>query len=226
MKKIELIIDDSVKVKNGILCPDLKELCIGGWQGRISEITEDDDDNTTVRIEWDSITLKNMSDYYIDQSIEDGLDYSAMYLFPDEVELTKARDKEEDVEEVIENISKTHAWSYLGDVGKRIQKVLVDVDDDDEMAAFKAWENYLPKKLTFPFDAVITGGQDKGPLNSGDKVSVKRISLVENFYGIFVELRRGNNKYDHPLCDLEVIDGELSNFQAVNDYSTWFANHE
>lgn len=146
MKKNELKIDDSVKVKNGILCPDLKELCIGGWQGRISEIAEDDDDNIIVRIEWDSITLENMPDYYIDQSIEDGLDYSAIYLHPDEVELTQVRDKEEDVEEVIENISKTHAWGYLGEVGKRIQKVLVDIDDDDEMAAFKAWENYLAKK--------------------------------------------------------------------------------
>ena len=43
-----------------------------------------------------------------------------MYLFPDEVELMQARDKEEDVEEVIENITKAHDWSILGDVGKRI----------------------------------------------------------------------------------------------------------
>ena len=64
MKKNELKIDDSVKVKNGILCPDMEDLCIGGWQGRISEIAEDDDDNTIVRIEWDSITLKNIPDYY------------------------------------------------------------------------------------------------------------------------------------------------------------------
>lgn len=225
MNMNDLKIDDSVRVKNRILCPDMEDLCIGGWQGKISEITEGDDDNTTVRIEWDSITLKNMPDYYIDQSIEDGLDYSAMYLFPAEVELTQARDKEGDVEDVIEEIFKTHAWSYLGEVGKRIQKVLVDVEDDDEIAAFKAWENYLAEKLTYPFDAIITGGPDKGPLNSGDKVSVKKISHIEDFYGIFVELRRGSNKYDHPLCDLEVIEGELSNFQVVNDYSTWFANH-
>ncbi len=93
------------------------------------------------------------------------------------------------------------------------------------MAAFEAWKNYLVKTLTFPFDAIITGGPDKGPLRTGDKVSVKRISLVEDFYGIIVELRRGNNKYDHPLCDMEVINSESSNYQPVNDYCTWFANH-
>ena len=74
MKKNDMKIDDSVKVKNGILCPDLKDLCIGGWQGRISEIIEDDDGNIIVRIEWDSITLKNMPDYYIDQSDEEDQD--------------------------------------------------------------------------------------------------------------------------------------------------------
>ncbi len=225
MNKNDIKIGDSVKVKNGIPCPDLKDLCIGGWQGRISEITEDEEGNILVCIEWDSITLKNMPDSFIELCEEEGSEYNAMYLRPDEVELTEARDKKEDAEEVIEQISKTHAWSYLGKEGKRIQKVLADVDEDDEMAAFEAWANYLAKTLTFPFDAIITGGPDKGPLQTGDKVSVKRISLVEDFYGIIVELRRGHNKYDHPLCDMEVINSESSNYQPVNDYCTWFANH-
>lgn len=225
MKKNDIEIGDSVKVKKGTLCTEITNLCIEGWQGRVSEITEDEVDNMLVCIDWDSITLKNMPDSFIELCEEDGSEYNSMYLRPDEVELTQARDKEEEVEEVIENISKTHAWSYLGEEGKRIQKVLADVDEEDEMAAFEAWQNYLAKKLNFPFDAIITGGPDKGPLKTGDKVIVKRISLVEDFYGIFVELRQGRNRYDHPLCDMEVINTESSNFQPVNDYSTWYANH-
>ncbi len=115
MKKNDIKIGDSVKVKNGVPCPDQKDLCIGGWQGRVSEITEDGDGNFLVS------------------------EYNAMYLRPDEVELTEARDKEDD--------------------------------------------------------------------------------------GIIVELRRGHNKYDHPLCDMEVINSESSNYQPVNDYCTWYANH-
>jgi hypothetical protein len=225
MKKNDLKIDESVKVKNGILCPDQKDLSIGGWQGRISEITEDDDGNAIVRIEWDSITLKNMPDYYIDQSDEEDLDYSAMYLSPDVVELTQARDKKEDVAETIETISKTHVWGWLGEEGKRIQKVLFYVNEDDEMEALEAWENYLEKTLSFPFDAIITGDPDKGPLQTGDKVNVKRISLVEEFHGIIVELRRGHNKYDHPLRYMEVINPGSSNYQPVNDYCIWSGNH-
>lgn len=225
MKKNDMKIDDSVKVKNGILCPDLKDLCIEGWQGRISEITEDDDGNTIVRIEWDSITLKNIPDYYIDQSDEEDLDYSAMYLSPDEVELTKSRDKKEDVAETIETILKTRVWGWLGEEGKRIQKVLFYVNEDDEMEALEAWEKYLEKTLSFPFDAIITESSGRRQLKTGDKVSVERISLVEDFHGIIVALRLGRNKYDHPLCDMEVINSESSNYQPVNDYCTWYGNH-
>lgn len=191
MKKNNIEIGDSVKVKKGTLCTEITNLCIEGWQGRVSEITEDEVDNMLVCIDWDSITLKNMPDSFIELCEEDGSEYNSMYLRPDEVELTQARDKEE----------------------------------EDEMAAFEAWWNYLAKKLNFPFDAIITGGPDKGPLQTGDKVSVKRISLVEDFYGIIVELRRGHNKYDHPLCDMEVINTESSNYQPVNDYCTWYGNH-
>ena len=111
-------IDDSVKVKNGILCPDLKELCIWGWQGRISEIAE-----------------------------------------------------------------------------------------DDEMEALKAWEKYLEKTLSFPFDAIITESTGRRQLKMGDKVRVERISYVEELHGINVELSMGRNKYDHPLCDMKVASG-------------------
>jgi len=43
---------ESVKVKEGIMCPDLEGLCIGGWQGRISEIVFDSEDETSVLMEF------------------------------------------------------------------------------------------------------------------------------------------------------------------------------
>ncbi|SNQ59052.1 hypothetical protein MNV_1050012 [Candidatus Methanoperedens nitroreducens] len=33
---------------------------------------------------------------------------------------------------------KTHSWSWLGEEGKRIQKVLTGVDEEDEMETFRA----------------------------------------------------------------------------------------
>lgn len=222
--KNSLKIGDLVKVKEGTMCPDLEDLYIGEWQGRISEIIEDEDSNMLVCIEWDGITLKNMPSYFIDQSEEEGLDYTTMCLGVEEVESTESRDTKENTAEIVKNIQKNHFWSWLGEEGRRIQKVLSSVDEENVMEALEAWEKYHEKTLTFPFDAKVIGHQDKGPLRSGDKVSVKKISLIDDHYGIIVELRRGHKKYDHPLGDLEVINRDSPNFQPTKDYRVWFAN--
>jgi hypothetical protein len=51
------------------------------------------------------------------------------------------------------------------------------------MKALKAWQKYMEKTLTFPFDAEVSGYQRKGPLQLGDRVSVKKISNVLNKCG-------------------------------------------
>jgi hypothetical protein len=221
---LNLKIGDSVKVKEGLMCPDSEDLCIGGWQGTILEIGEDDSGNDLICIRWDSITLKNMPRYFIDRSEEERFEYARMYLWPEDVELAECRDTEEDAAKALAESSKRHSWSWLGEEGKRIRKVLADVDEKDIMESLKAWQKYLEKTLSFPFDAVVSGYQDKGPLQSGDRVSVKKISIVDDLYGVIVELRRGRKKYHHPLCDLEVINEDSANDQPVKDYCVWFAN--
>ena len=113
-KHSSLKIGDSVKVKEGMQCPDLEDLCIGGWQGRILEIGEDDSGNDLICIRWDSITLKNMPRYFIDQSEEEGFEYAKMYLGPEEVELAECRDTEEDVAKILAESSKKHSWRWFG----------------------------------------------------------------------------------------------------------------
>ncbi len=68
-------IGDSVKVKEGIMCPDDNSVCIGGWQGRVSDTEEDDN---IVKIHWDSITLKQLPREYIKKSEEEELDWTEM----------------------------------------------------------------------------------------------------------------------------------------------------
>ena len=158
------------------------------------------------------------------QSEEAGLEYARIYLWPEDVEFAECRDTEEEVAKTFAEGSKRHSWSWLGEEGKRIQRVLADVDEDNVVRALDAWQKYLEKTLTFPFDAVVSGYQDKGPLQSGDRVSVKKISIVDDLYGIIVELRRGRKKYHHPLCDLEVVKEDYANDQPLKDYCVWFAN--
>jgi hypothetical protein len=54
------------------------------------------------------------------------------------------------------------------------------------------------KKVTCPFDAEVSGYQRKGPLQLGDRICVKKISIVDDFYRVIVELRRRRKKISPP----------------------------
>jgi hypothetical protein len=215
-----LKIGDSVVVKPGVKDPDLG-INIEGWQGRIVEIEKKD---KIVGIAWDSMTLKNMPDWVIEKCEVEGLDWRQMSLGITEVELAEPRDTTNVVEKVIDKLESKHAWDHLGEEGKRIQAVLAGVDPNDEWAAVKAWEKHLREVLQFPFDAEVSEYQERGPLQSGDKVSVKGITTMEDLYGVIVEGRFGRKKYHFPLCDLKPIDKKQPNYQAVDDFAVWFAN--
>lgn len=221
-----LKIGDSVKVKPGVLDPDTGALSLEGWQGRIVDIRPQEEGKTLIDIEWDSRTLREMPKASIDACEEEGLSWTLMALYAEDLVLTTARDTPDDVKRAREELETAHIRSYtwLGEPGKRIQQILAGVDPDDEMEVIERWGEYLEQHLSFPFDAVVDEFQERGPLRDGDKVSVKRISLVDDFYGIIVELRRGRKKYDIPLCELAATNKQSPNAQLIQDYRVWFAN--
>jgi hypothetical protein len=222
-KRPEFKVGDSIVVKPATADPDFG-INIGGWQGRISGIDADKKGQISVSIQWDSITLKNMPGAVIEQCEERGLAWTEIVLAAKEVELTTPRDTEEDVAKAVAELATEYAWSYLGEQGKRIRQALVSVDPDHEMAALEAWEEYLEEHLAFPFVAKVDEWQDRGPLQAGDRVKVTGIGLVDDLYGIIVDLKHGRRKYAFPLCDLEVVDEDSPNYQIIRDYRVWFAN--
>ena len=211
---------DAVVVKPGTVAP-VFGADIGGWQGRVLEGPDDED---TVLIRWDSITLRNMPASLIEQCEAQRLDWAGMILEVQEIELTDPRDTEEDVARVVDEISRKYAWSFLGEEGQRIGKVLAGIDPHDEMALLDAWEDHLARHLVFPFEAEISEYQPRGPLRVGDQLTVRRISSVDDLQGIIVRVTHLRRQYAFPLCDLEVIDERSPNYQLVEDYAVWFAN--
>jgi len=211
-------IDDSVKVKEGIMCPDDESVCIGGWQGRISDIGDDG----IVEISWDSITLRQLPDEYIRQSETEGLDWAQMCLSIDEIEPAQARDSEAQAVAVAEEIENKVQWVDMGKEGERIAKVLADAaDGDDEI---EAWNKHLMQVLAFPFEAKVSEVQERGPLDYGDKVQVQGIVEADDLYGILVDVQCGRKHFVFPLCDLTVQDRKSANYTPVQDYCVWFAN--
>ena len=213
-------IGDSVKVKANVKDPDF-DIYIEGWQGRISGIEED---GNLIHFKLDSLTLDKMPDPFIDQCEEDGLDWTEMVLEASELEVSKPRDTEKDVKKKIKELSRKHAYSYLGEQGKRIQKVLKNINPDNVWKNMEAWGNHFKNVLQFPFEAEVSEVQDDGPLDAGDKVKVVEVTDVDDLYGVIVKVRQGRKGYYFPLCDLEVCDKKSSNYTPVNDYAVWFAN--
>ncbi len=82
---------------------------------------------------------------------------------------------------------------------------------------------HLTKSLLFPFDAEVYDAEP-GPVQIGDRVSVKGISGEDDLCGIIVAGKLGRRRYDLALCDLEVADAQSANHQVVDDYRTWFGN--
>ena len=212
-------IGDSVVVKAGVKDPDLSA-DIGGWQGRISEVKDDN----IVCINWDSITLNEMPTSVIKKCEKEGWGWDQMYLDISDIELTDPRDTNRDVKVIISKLRYEHAWVHLGEEGERIQSVLSGIASDDYSNAFKAWGKYLKKKLSFPFNAIVDEFQERGRMKAGNKVTVNRISDIDELNGILVDIEYKSKNYIFPLADLEVVGKSSSNYRPIKDYVIWFAN--
>jgi hypothetical protein len=207
-------------VKPGIADPDIG-YDIAGWQGRIIAIFDDEE---IVQIQWDSITLQSMSEEHIAWSEEEGLSWSEMNLAPEDVEPATARDTEEEVARVIDEITSRSGWFHIGgEQGRRIQAIVNSARSRDEFAIFHTWHAYLEKHLVFPFAARVQE-EMRGPVRQGARVNVLSITFLDETYGTIVAVKHKNGVHEVPLCDLEAVGTNAETRQMVDDYSVWFAN--
>ena len=161
---------------------------------------------------------------YFERCQAEKLDWASIYLEASDFDRAEPRDTKEDVELTVEEITRQYGRVDLAAPDRRIQQVLTGVDEDDELAAWEAWEEYLEKTLIFPFEAVVHKYEERGPLKTGDRVKVVEITDVDDLYGVIVRLRVGHKSYHLPLCELKVADDSSPNSEPVDDYSVWSAN--
>lgn len=212
--------NDVVRVKPGVKDVDFGA-DLSGWQGRVIEVRADGG----VDVAWDSHTLlHDMPATMITACEEQGLGWNTYGLDREDLDLAQSRDTPADVEASIAELSRRHAWDWLGEEGELIRQVLKGLDPDDETTLIEAWAEYMEAQLLFPFEATVDEMQDRGPLQAGDRVRVHSISLADEFYGIIVRLRQGRKQFDLPLCDLAALDETSENHAIIQSYRVWFAN--
>lgn len=218
-KKEPFKLGDCVRFKNGQK-DEASGLDIGGWQGRIIEINEN---QKMLLAALDSITLKSLPRGYLEESEEEGLGWTEYYIEFDSVEPTRPRDTEKEVKETISDLANSLRWVYLGKEGREINAILAGADDTH--AQMEAWKAYLQKTLTLPFAAKISEWQKPGNiLQAGHKVQVMALDDLDEWYGIMVKIKKGRRSHIFPLCDLEVVAHNSANHDPVQLYAVWYAN--
>jgi len=232
-------IGNSVRVKKGIKSPDYKELVIEGWEGRVIGIN-----GNNLTIELDSITLSELKEEYITDSIVNGLEYTLLCLEMNEVEIVNTRDSENDT---IKKQQELYSKYSFDEEENRIFEILGSDDLSVNEKNLEQYFNYLKKKIKTP--CILTGMEDfdweepylLGGWSDKEYEKLKQtnpsytdtfgfISLVDDYddwKGIYASVKRlsDDKLFNIPLWDLEVVDRKNSNFLLISDYSSWMTNY-
>lgn len=237
---------DSVKVKQGILDPDLKQFDISGWQGRITDIDSNNEPNL-IEITWDSITLKQLPKEFIQNSIEECYDYSIMSMGKDDIELTKPRDKGSDVKKQMEEIEKHYHYFSFDEQERRIATILSTDDllmtEEKQNVYFDYLQKNIQKRIIltgmedFPWEEkYLLGGWSKKEYEELKKTQpsytdkfefIELLEDIDEVYGLLAKVKRVTDKKQFvlPLWDLECIDKNSKTYELISDYSFWMTNY-
>lgn len=238
-------IGDSVKVKQGILDPDLNKFDMSGWQGRIINIDRDNE-SESFEIAWDSITLKQLPEEFIKNSLEEGYDYAIMFLGTEDVELTSPRDTQTDVEKQLKIMNEQYQHYAFGEEENRIAAILSDNDLEVSKEKQDIYFEYLQKNIQkpvmltgsepFPWEEryLFGGGSKKEHENlkktqasSNDKFEfIELLDDIDEDYGIIAKVRRVTDKkqFELPLWYLKCTDKNSKTYELISDYSYWMTN--
>lgn len=199
-------VGDSIKIKKGIIDPDTG-VKLDGFIGRIKEYLASD----LVNIEWDSVSLQNLSDTYIRSAINEGCDYLTYNIEPKNLEICVARDTPADVIKTISTLGEK--WDKVECFGD-LAEIMEEIEEE-------GWDNYLMEAIDFSFKATYFG--DFKGIKDSDIIKVHGIHSEDDHYGILMNCKMGRRTYHLPLCELDV-DGDESQetLDAVDLYKEYF----
>lgn len=245
---MNLKIGDSVIVNEGVNDPDFNDFSIGGWQGRIIHIS-DDEANPLIEIEWDSLTLKQIPQEFIINAHDSWTDFTSMNLNVDEIEVTTPRDSEADAESIRNELHKKHPFISVDQQEKNIFEILSNPDSSVNEDNLETYLLHLKKTIEYP--CLLTGSEDfawEEPylLGGWDKKEYEKLkktqpsytdifeligfdeTLEEDGRGLFVTVKRisDRKKFTLPLWDLKATDKQSGNYLLISDYSFWMTNYQ
>lgn len=217
---------DVVRVNDKVYDPDLPEFSVAFWQGRVTEIFEDDNFTPYAVFTLDSITLQNIPENHIKAAIDEGLDYLTMTLPITDLSKAEPRDKIAEVNQVAQELEKIYFWYEFGQQGERIQKLLKQAQAENETEMFGFWWKYLKDNAPTPFDAEPAEEEPVVGNFNNKRIRVLAIASIDPTNGVLVKARIRNRETFVPLANYQVIDSKHPAYEAVEDYGLWFDNRD
>lgn len=217
---MKLKIGNSVRVKDGVMDGEFPEFALGGYQGRIADISKDDTGMVLISVEWDSLSLRQLPNSYIEQSIEAELDWSINVFGDDQLEIVTPRDKEVDVEHALADLESLHWWDGL-EYKTQICSVLDGCDPADDEECGKAWHQHLSQQLILPTKMIMSEeAVAVGKYKPNSLISVVSLHDYDSLGGIMVGTEDGT---EIPLCDLLPLENAPQNqVELLLSYTEWF----
>ena len=215
---------DKVRVRYGVIVPDLLDIPLGGWRGIIKQV-ERTEGQTVYEIKWDRKTLKNVHPVYLRRCERDGFDSEIMWLAEEDLEPDEGTlvPIEQPTTIVTPPLS-------MRDQDDRIRAVFGLTHDDlipqVNPERLLIYFRYLRATLTFPFPATYW---DLGRLHY-QKITVmihglpdpEEIGLDEED-GLICHGRDQYGRIEIPLAEIE-LKKKSPSYEHVSDYSYWFHN--
>lgn len=215
-----LKLNDQVKVKQGIKDPETPNQSISGWQG---EVTEIDKVNQLIEVKWDTQTLAEIPDDYLQKIINQGYDHERMTLHIDELEMAYERPFSSEEKRKLD--AKIFWFDLYEDQEKNLRyaQLFSGIPSSDEWRSYQKWEEYLSDNLDFPFEVQVAEST-RGGLKYGTKIKLLDLEEIVDMYGILAIGKVGRSSITTTLCDLEATDKKSKNYELLRDYVIWFAN--
>lgn len=234
MSKPVYEIGAAVRVRDGVCDLDYNNLPLGGWEGRVCEILEDEAEALLYCVEWNAATLKRLRkelpDYFVDAFREE-LDPFRFNFHAEDIEAGTHAAEDPETPVMQREVEEEFYWSSQGDIGEMVAAALKSFhieNYEDENAYYAGWMRYLEQNLVFPFKAIVYADQ-LFESDIPDQATVEVIGLVpelDSNFGILAAVNFEGKKHQIPVSDLELPDleeGEIR-YSPMDVYTFWVQN--
>lgn len=217
-------IGSAVSVRKSIKNPYDKSLNMKGWQGIVQRAYYDDRDRVCYEIDFDSKTIEeNVTKKWLKEAIlEEDEIFDRHDFKAGQLEAAEIRDTEKERIAAYRTRYIQTFWNRerLSGGEEMIEILLAEPSKTD----WENWENYLNKKLPFPFEAKSQGLLG---FRKGTKVTVLGLSDSLDEAGFVVKIRKGKGKHTeyYPLIDLRATKETKAN-SIIELYAKWQATME